>query len=386
MLTCLPAGRNKFSMTIAYMRFIFIPILLIFISVIFGGHYLVYYTIIKFFNVADGQIKTIFLYITIALSFSLLVSMVLAHFSNSAIVRWFYIVISTWHGFLVNLFLASILCWLTYTVAKYANINLNFKIILSVLFLLAIAISIYGIWNAQHPQLKNITVKIKNLPPQWQNEKIIFISDIHLGAVNKAPFIKKVVEQINTVKPELVLIGGDYFDGSLSEYNSLTDPLKNIKSKFGVYFVNGNHESYIGELGADKALQSAGVKILKDEIADIDGLNIVGADFTNDLGNKQSIEALLKKVSFDETNIFMYHEPRYTDLAKTSGVDLQLAGHAHYGQQFPFQFFTWLVYKKYFYGLHVEGAYTSYTSNGVGTWGPPIRIGNTPEIVIITLN
>jgi uncharacterized protein len=367
------------------MRLIFIPVLLLFISVIFGGHYLVYYTTIRFFSIADGQIKTIFLYITIALSLSLLLSMTLAHISNLAIVRWFYITISTWHGFLVNLFLASLLCWLTYAVVKYTSINLNFKIILSVLFLIAIAISIYGIWNAQHPQLKNITVKIKNLPLQWQNKKIVFISDVHLGAINKTPFIKKIVAQINTVDPELVLIGGDYFDGSLSEYNSLTDPLKNIESKYGTYFVNGNHESYIGEQGADQALQSAGVKILKDAIADVDGLNIVGADFTNDFGNKQSIADLLKKVNPDAVNIFMYHEPRYTDLAKASGVDLQLAGHTHYGQQFPFQFFTWLIYKKYYNGLHTEGDYTSYTSNGVGTWGPPIRIGNTPEVVAITL-
>jgi uncharacterized protein len=368
------------------MRLIFIPVLLLFISVIFGGHYLVYYTIIKFFNISDGQTKTIFLYITIALSLSLLLSMALAHISNLAIVRWFYIAVSTWHGFLVNLFLASILCWLTSVVVKYTNINLNFKIILSVLFLLAITISIYGIWNAQHPQLKNIVVKIKNLPLQWQDKKVVFISDVHLGAVNKTPFIKKIVAQINAVDPELVLIGGDYFDGSLSEYNSLTDPLKNIKSKFGIYFVNGNHESYIGEKGADQALQSAGVKILNDKIANIDGLNIVGADFTNDLSNKQNVEELLKKVNTDEVNIFIYHEPRYIDLAKASGIDLQLAGHTHYGQQFPFQFFTWLIYKKYHNGFHTGGDYTSYTSNGVGTWGPPMRIGNTPEVVAITLN
>ena len=68
-----------------------------------------------------------------------------------------------------------------------------------------------------------------------------------------------------------------------------------------------------------------------------------------------------------------------------SGVNLQLAGHTHYGQQFPFQFFTWLIYKQYHDGLHSDGGYTAYTSNGVGTWGPPIRIDNTPEIVSITL-
>jgi uncharacterized protein len=368
------------------MRFIFILFLLLFVAIIFGGHFFVYNSIIKFFNITSQQIKSIALIITIVLSFSLLISMALVHFSQSKIVRWLYIAVSTWHGFLVNLFLACLFCWLTYALVKYVNINLNLKILLSILFFLAIAISIYGIWNAQHPRLKNISVNIKNLPVQWQNKKIIFISDIHLGSVNKKPFIKKIVEQINTVKPELVLIGGDYFDGSLSEYNSLTDPLKNIKSKFGVYFVNGNHESYIGEQGADQALQSAGVKILKDEIVNVDGLNIVGADFTSDFGNVQSITELLKKVDANQANIFIYHEPRYTDLAKASGIDLQLAGHTHDGQQFPFQFFTWLIYKKYHYGLNVEGNYTSYTSNGVGTWGPPIRIGNTPEIVVITLN
>lgn len=312
--------------------------------------------------------------------------MLLTHASNAPLVRWFYIIISTWHGFLVNLFLVSLLCWLAFFVTKYTGINLNFKTFLSILFLLAIAISIYGVWNGQNPRLKNITVKIKNLPWQWQNKKIVFISDIHLGAVNKKIFIESVIQQINGADPEVVLIGGDYFDGSLSEYNSYSDPLKNIKSRYGIYFVNGNHESYIGEQGADLALQSAGVRILKDEIANVDGLNIVGADFTSDFGNKQGIEELMKKVKADEANIFLHHEPRYNDLARDSGIDLQLAGHTHYGQQFPFQFFTWLIYKKYHNGLRVEDNYTSYTSNGVGTWGPPIRIGNTPEIVVITIN
>ncbi|MCX6796003.1 MAG: metallophosphoesterase, partial [Candidatus Falkowbacteria bacterium] len=120
--------------------------------------------------------------------------------------------------------------------------------------------------------------------------------------------------------------------------------------------------------------------------ANVAGLNIIGADFIRDFGNKQSIEELLKKVRADEANIFLYHEPLYIEMVKNSGVSLQLAGHTHDGQQFPFQFFTWLIYKKYYNGLHVEDNYTSYTSNGAGTWGPPLRIGNTPEVVAITLN
>lgn len=367
------------------MRLIFIPILLIFLSVIFGGHYLVYYTIVKFFNITNSQTRIILLTTTIILSLSLLASMLLAHASNALLIRWLYITVSTWHGFLVNLFLASIICWLFYFFVKYFGINLDFKTILSVLFVATIAISTYGIWNAQNPRLKNIVVNIKNLPSQWQNKKIVFVSDIHLGAVNRTPFIKKIVKQINLVEPELILIGGDYFDGSLSEYNSLTDPLKSIDSKYGVLFINGNHESYIGERGADQVLQEAGVKILKDEIANINGLNIIGADFTSDLGNKQGVAELMKRVKPEEANIFLHHEPRYTELAKAAGIDLQLAGHTHRGQQFPFQFFTWLIYKRYHNGLHVENNYTSYTSNGAGTWGPPIRIGNTPEIVAITL-
>lgn len=172
------------------MRLIFIPILLIFLSIIFGGHYLVYYTIIKFFNITSLQTRVILLTITVLLSFSLLVSMLLTHASNAPLVRWFYIIISTWHGFLVNLFLVSLLCWLAFFVTKYTGINLNFKTFLSILFLLAIAISIYGVWNGQNPRLKNITVKIKNLPWQWQNKKIVFISDIHLGAINKKNLLK----------------------------------------------------------------------------------------------------------------------------------------------------------------------------------------------------
>lgn len=376
--SCLRLTKNK-------MRLIFIPILLIFISIIFGGHFFVYYTIIKLFNITSPQTKLALLITAAILSFTLILSMTLARITDFFIVRWFYILIVTWHGLLVNLFLASSFAWLIFLSANFLKISLNTIFLLAGSFFLAVIISIYGIWNAQHPQIKNINVKINNLPAAWQNKKIVFISDIHLGAVNKAPFIGKIVDQINSVNPELVLIGGDYYDGSLSTYNSLADPLKKIKSKYGTYFINGNHETYIGEQGADQALRDAGVKILKDEAARVNGINILGAEFTSEFGNKEGVEKILSEANPGEINILLYHEPRFIKEAKEKGINLQLAGHTHKGQQYPFNFFTWLIYKKYHDGLNTEGNYNIYTSNGAGTWGPPMRIGNAPEIVVILI-
>lgn len=367
------------------MRFIFVLFLILFLAIIFGGHYLVYYSIIKFFNVTSQPTKLTLLITAVLLSFTLIFSMTLARVSDFFVLRWFYILVTNWHGVLVNLFLASVLTWFIFWLTNLLKMNLNTKILLFGLFILAAIISIYGIWNAQHPQLKNISVKIKNLPAAWQNKKIAFISDVHLGAVNRKPFIEKVVEQINQTNPEMVLIGGDYFDGSTADYDDFVSPLKSLLTK-KIFFVNGNHESYVGEQSSDQVLQSAGVKILKNEIIAVDGLNILGVDYTDDLGNKKGFEELLAKVNSNETNILLYHEPRYTDLAKAKGIDLQLAGHVHFGQQYPFNFITQIIYGKYYYGLNTDGDYNSYTSNGVGTWGPAMRIGNTPEIVIITLD
>jgi hypothetical protein len=244
---------------------------------------------------------------------------------------------------------------------------------------------IFGFYNAQNIRLKFITVKIKNLPPAWQGKTAVQISDVHAGIINNEKFLKNLFDKLSQVRKDIVFITGDYFDSRDGSFEGLAAPLKELKADKGIYFVTGNHEKYINEEQALSALKNAGVKILKDEIVNIDGLNIAGIDFPGDMQTSTSATKMLEQIKPDEPTILLYHEPKLIDLAKKSGVDLQLAGHTHAGQIWPLGFFTELIYDQYYTGLHQDGDYTLYTTPGVGTWGPPIRTGNAPEIVIITL-
>jgi uncharacterized protein len=366
------------------MRIIMVIMLLVLLTILVSAHFFVFSTIAKFFHITNVKLKSIFIVLSLALPILFIITSIITRVFDSKFNELIYAVVATWFGVLANLLFACLIGYVFFYLFNYFKIN-NFNYLFSLLVIAALVVSIYGIWNAFNPQLKNITVHIKNLPANWQNKKIVYISDLHLGAVNQLGFMKKVNALINAQDADLVLIGGDYFDGTCERLTDLASPLTEMKSKNGIYFINGNHESYI-DGNVDQILANVGVHVLKNEITEINGLNIIGADFTTDFGNKATVEELLKKVNPDGANIFLYHEPRYVNQAKAAGIKLQLAGHTHDGQQLPFNFFTWLIYGKYDSGFYTEGDYNIYTSTGVGTWGPPMRIGNTPEVVAITLN
>jgi predicted MPP superfamily phosphohydrolase len=234
----------------------------------------------------------------------------------------------------------------------------------------------------------HVQVNIQNLPPEWRGKKVVQLTDVHLGHILGSAFLSQVVERINAEEPAAVFITGDLFDGADGRLDELVRPLDGFHAPLGTYFVTGNHETYLGTERAYAALKTTRVRILRDERVDLNGLQVIGMSypergFSRDLG-----EAIRKLAGFDpqRPSILLYHAPAQTAQAKAAGISLQLAGHTHHGQIFPFQFVTWRVYGKYYRGLHVEGDYTIYTSSGVGTWGPPMRTGDRPEITVIHLD
>ncbi len=255
------------------------------------------------------------------------------------------------------------------------------------LFAVALGFSIYGVWNAFHPRVKNIEVEIKNLPPEWKNKTVIQLSDVHLGHIQGAPYLEKLVKQINALHPAAVFITGDLFDGMDGALDSFVQPLNEIQAKEGIYFVTGNHETYLGVDKVSEALKNTKVKIMKNEVADISGLKIIGINYPQqgEANNEINILKTLKDNFSGQPNILLFHSPVNIEQVKEAGVNLQLAGHTHKGQLFPFNFITQLVYKGYDYGLHQNGEFSVYTTSGASTWGPPMRTGNIPEIVQIRL-
>jgi hypothetical protein len=290
-------------------------------------------------------------------------------------------------GLFLNLLLAVIFSWLITVIISWAGFSANPVILGSLLFALALAYSLYGAWNAFNPRITDIQITIKNLPEWWRGKNIVQLSDVHLGHVYRANFLEKVVKTVNSLHPEMIVITGDLFDGMDGNLDGLVGPLENLRVSDGIFFITGNHETYLGIDKTFSILEKTQVAILDDAVKNIRGLQLVGISYPERGESKDIVKVMEALPGFEKNKptILLYHSPVQIDTIKNSGVDLQLSGHTHAGQLFPLGLITRLVYKGYDYGLRTLGDFSIYTSNGVGTWGPPMRTGNTPEIVNITL-
>ncbi len=248
----------------------------------------------------------------------------------------------------------------------------------------ASAYSLYGLWNAWNPIVKKVTVRISGLPPAWQNKQVVQLSDLHLGPIHRQRFASMVVKKANAQHPSAVFVTGDLFDGGGLELDKLADPLNQLQSTYGTFYITGNHETYVGVEKSLQALANIRLKILRDEKVEVEGLQILGIEYP--LPNqKKDVGPALALLDRNRPNIVLYHEPKFINEFRAAGAHLVLCGHTHVGQMWPFGYITRKVYHGYDYGLHTEGTFNQYTSSGVGTWGPPMRTGNRPEIVVLML-
>ena len=213
------------------------------------------------------------------------------------------------------------------------------------------------------------------------------ISDVHLGIINSEKLMKKIVKKINSVSPAALFITGDLFDGSDGDLDLMSSSLTDVRAERGIFFISGNHETYLGTEIAYRVLRNKGVKVLNDEVVDVGGLKIAGISYS-ERGEHKNIVLAAKKLEKDfrgKPNILLCHSPRFAQDFRALGVNLQLSGHSHKGQIFPFGFISRIIFNGYDYGLFVEGDYTLYTTSGTATWGPAMRTEGASEIAVITL-
>ncbi len=369
------------------MRIQMIIFLLLAETILLSAHAFVYFSLTRIFPALSSGQRTVLFGLLLFLSISFILASVLVHLFEYQTIRFLYLVAGWWLGVLTNLVLAFLALWVVVLIGKIVHFEASLPVIGSVLIVIAGLVSIYGAWNAFHPQLKEVTVEIKDLPEEWQGKRVVQLSDVHLGSVYRADFLQSVVDQVNAVQPEAVFITGDLFDGMDGMLDDLVLPLRDLRPSRGTFFVTGNHETYLGVGKSRDALQNTSIQVLDGEMADLGGIGVIGIscpEYGTVDGTPEKFLALKPRFA-GQPIILLYHPPIYVEEFAKQGVSLQLSGHTHKGQQYPFNFITRLVYHGFDYGLRTIGDYSIYTTNGVGTWGPAMRVGNTPEIVVITL-
>ncbi len=260
-------------------------------------------------------------------------------------------------------------------------------------FVLILGLVVYGSFNAKNPHVRHYDIQIDKAAGTLEQLHVVSVSDIHLGEINHNGTLTKMVEMINRLEPDLVLLPGDIIDEDVGPFikQNMTATFQQLGPKYGIYAVPGNHE-YIGGSIKDAVylLEQAGVKVLRDSFVKIDdSFYIVGREdsshpqFDSEAQIRSLAEALVG-VDHSLPLILLNHQPTQLNEAKAEGIDLQLSGHTHRGQMFPINLITSRIFEIDWGYLQKED-FQLIVSSGFGTWGPPIRVGNKPEIVDITI-
>lgn len=304
----------------------------------------------------------------------------------------------------IGIFIYSVMIFLVVDILRFISKKIKLRgstrEILKKVYLNGISVFIivfilvgFGIWNAQDKVITNYEVNINKKAGEIQSLNVVMISDVHLGVITKENSVNKMVDAINGLNPDIVLFCGDIYDENtstkLKEYSR--EAFKNIKSKYGVYDITGNHEYGAGDLSDTISyFEDANIKFLQDEKIKIaDSFYVVGRD---DPASKRitgegmkPLENILKAVDKSLPIIVLNHRPEQLNEAEVENVDLQLSGHTHKGQMFPGNLVTGYLNEKD-YGYLKKDDFNLIVSSGYGTWGPPIRIGSKSEIVNIKIN
>jgi len=313
---------------------------------------------------------------------------------NPIVPNWFYFLLSLPIGVIFLTFIITLfheIISFGFSKTKYTkNRREFFKKSLDIGVISAIlATNAKAIDNARDIELEIVEVKIKDLKQPYT---VIQLSDIHIGGLITKSFISNLVKKVNILNPDVVVITGDLVDTKLEYAKPALDELKNITSKYGTYFIVGNHEYFHGVEPIIDYVNSLNIKTLENEnvyIGEKDkGFYLAGVydRFGEKYGAyKPDINKALEN-SKNEPTILLAHQPKYIEEIDTKKIDLVLCGHTHGGQIFPFNFLVKLQ-QPYVKGLHQHNNTTQiYVNKGTGFWGPPMRLGASSEITILKLS
>jgi len=362
-----------------------VGIVAVFQSVMIAAHWFVYETLRLFFSPLATTVHVALAIGFAVLSVSFVSATSLAFRYNSFALRMLYRGAAVWLGALNYFFLAALLSWAVYGLVLAGALKASSGWIALVFFGGAIALSVWGVLNANWIRVKRISVQLENLPPVWRGRKAVLASDLHLGHVHYRGFSARIVRKISSLRPDVVFLAGDLFDGTHVNAPEVAAPFRFLRAPFGAFFVTGNHELFRGESQYLDAIRKVGIRDLQNEKVDLEGLQIVGVPYHH-ATHPEHFRSVLAKIAIDpaRASVLLTHAPDRPAITAEAGIGLQLSGHTHLGQFFPFNWITRRIYGPFTYGLGRLSDTQFYVSSGAGTWGPPLRVGSQAEIVQIT--
>jgi uncharacterized protein len=324
--------------------------------------------------------------IPFGLTLAFVAATILGRRHSSFGLRLVYRISALWLGILNFSFFAAGATWIVSAAATLFSFHFEPKITAETFFGTAMLISIYGLANANRLRVTRISVNLPNLPATWQGRTVALATDLHLGSVRGARFTSRIVARLQRLQPDAVFISGDLFDGPEANPETLVEPLKKLSVPAGIFYVTGNHEEFGDRAKLIAAVQGTGIRVLNNEKVDVRGLQIVGVH-DGEAGDPRQFRALLRQAELDgsRASILLMHQPANLAIAEEAGISLQLSGHTHRGQIWPWTRLAKRVHGQFTYGLNRFGKLLVYTSSGAGTWGVPMRVATNSEIVLIHL-
>lgn len=350
---------------------------------------------------AGDPMRSVVLWSGIVLALSFILGRTLENYWLSGVSDVFVWIGSFWLGALLYFFLAVVLIDLArltnaivpwfpdvITADPAKTLRMLFWSVTAIVGIMLIA----GHINARMPRVHRVAIPIAKPADGVRSLRVALISDIHLGTIVGRKRLESILATLHSLDPDLILLAGDIVDEDLGPVikENIGETLRTITAPLGVYGITGNHE-YIG--GAAKAvayLEAHGITMLRDSVVVLQhGITLVGREDRSSRqfggAKRKSLDVLLEGVRRDRPIILMDHQPFDLDSVARAGVDLQVSGHTHHGQLWPFNYITRMVYEQS-WGYLRKGESQFYISSGVGSWGPPLRLGNRPEIVELTLS
>ena len=360
-------------------------------------HWFLYARLVIALNITSPAMLWSLRFLAGFLAISFILARMLDTFAPRPLVLAFEGFASIWMGLMFQLLWIAFDLWILKLLLKLTGLwgRLPHAAVgkVSVLFVVvaAMALCTWAMLIAQRPaRVVNVHIPVKGITPELRQMKIAMVADFHAGLLVSKNRVERWVREINRLEPDVILIPGDVIDRPPHRMMEFVDAFRKLKAPLGVYVSTGNHEYFIGLNDALKFFETANMRVVMNDVEMLPGGLLIAAveDQTASMLKRPipSVKELLGERAHDHPTILTNHTPSTRDArnATAVGVDLMISGHTHGGQMWPFSYFSRMAFPLH-HGLYPVNDGYQLTTCGIGTWGPPMRLGASPEILLIHL-